>query len=208
MNSRKDTLMTWIQTALMAALCYVTFTFLQIKIPLPCGDAVSIHIGNAVCVLAALLLGGVYGGIAGAVGMGIADVFDPVYLTVAPKTVFLKFFIGLITGYVAHHIARINEHEEPGYWLKWSVIASACGLGFNVIFDPLVGYFYKMYVLGQPQEVSALLAKYSGGVTFINAVISTVLVAAVYQVLRPALGKSGLLTLQGSSGQNRKVSQL
>ena len=56
-------------TALMAALSYVVFTFLQIKIALPGGDATSIHLGNAVCVLGALLLGGVYGGIGGAIGM-------------------------------------------------------------------------------------------------------------------------------------------
>ena len=31
-------------TGLMAALSYVVFTFLQIKIPLPGGDATSIHL--------------------------------------------------------------------------------------------------------------------------------------------------------------------
>lgn len=45
-----------IQTALLATLCFVSFTFLQIKIPLPGGDASSLHIGNAFCVLAALYL--------------------------------------------------------------------------------------------------------------------------------------------------------
>ena len=50
-------------TALMAALSYVIFTFLQIKVTLPGGSATSFHLGNAVVVLAALLLGGVYGGI-------------------------------------------------------------------------------------------------------------------------------------------------
>ena len=35
-------------TALMAALSYVVFTFLQIKIALPGGDATSLHLGNAV----------------------------------------------------------------------------------------------------------------------------------------------------------------
>lgn len=58
-------------TALMAALSYVVFTFLQIKVTLPGGDATSFHLGNAVCVLGALLLGGVYGGIGGAIGMTI-----------------------------------------------------------------------------------------------------------------------------------------
>ena len=134
------------QTALFAALCYVIFTYLQIKIPMPGGDATSIHLGNAFCVLAALLLGGGYGGLAGAVGMGFADILDPVYITGAPKTFVLKFCIGLITGFVAHHIAHINESNDKKYIFKGSVIASVCGLGFNVIFDPLVGYFYKMWI--------------------------------------------------------------
>ncbi len=73
-------------TALMAALSYVVFTFLQIKIALPGGDATSLHLGNAVCVLGALLLGGVYGGLGGAIGMTIGDLLDPVYIIYAPKT--------------------------------------------------------------------------------------------------------------------------
>ena len=35
------------QTALLAALCYVAFAYLKIPIPLPGGDAVALHIGNA-----------------------------------------------------------------------------------------------------------------------------------------------------------------
>lgn len=79
-----------VMTGLMAALSYVVFTFLQIKITLPGGDATSIHLGNAVCVLGALLLGGVYGGIGGAIGMTIGDLLDPVYITYAPKTFLIK----------------------------------------------------------------------------------------------------------------------
>lgn len=85
MDKRRENLLKWTQTALLAALCFVSFTFLQIKIPMPGGDATSLHIGNAFCVLAALLLGGGYGGLAGAVGMTIADLLDPVYLVSAPK---------------------------------------------------------------------------------------------------------------------------
>ena len=77
-------------TGLMAALSYVVFTFLQIKITLPGGDATSIHLGNAVCVLGALLLGGLYGGLGGAIGMTIGDLLDPVYVVYAPKTFILK----------------------------------------------------------------------------------------------------------------------
>ncbi len=196
MERRNTRLIKLAQTALVAALCYVTFTFLQIKIPMPGGDATSIHIGNAVCVLGALLLGGWYGGIAGAIGMAIADIMDPVYITVAPKTFVLKLAIGLIVGLVAHKIAKINQNTDKKYVFKWSVLASVAGLGFNVIADPLVGYFYKQYIMGQPQQMASVLAKWSTATTFVNAVISTILVAVVYNALRPILIRSGIISVQ------------
>ena len=196
MEKRNQTILKLAQTALMAALCFVSFTFLQIKIPMPGGDATSIHIGNAFCVLAALLLVGVYGGLAGAVGMTIADIMDPVYILGAPKTFVLKLCIGLIVGLVAHRAAKINESTDKKYIFRWSVIASVAGLGFNVIADPLVGYFYKQYVLGQPQQMAEVLAKWSTATTFVNAVVSTILVAFLYNVLRPVLLKSGLLDVR------------
>ena len=181
------------QTALLAALCYVSFTFLQIKIPMADGDATSLHIGNAFCVLGALLLGGWYGGLAGAIGMSIADIMDPVYITVAPKTFILKLCIGLVTGLVAHKIAKINKSSDKKYVFKWSLIASIAGLGFNVLADPIVGYFYKQFILGQPQEVAAILAKWSAAATFVNAVVSTILVVLIYNAVRPILLKTGML---------------
>lgn len=188
-----STVMKIAQTALFAALCYVIFTYLQIKIPMPGGDATSIHLGNAFCVLAALLLGGWYGGLAGAVGMGIADVMDPIYITGAPKTFILKLCIGLITGLVAHKIAKINESTDKKYIFKWSLLASVAGLAFNVIADPIVGYFYKQYILGQPQQMAEVLAKWSAAATFVNAILSTIVVVIIYNALRPALAKSGML---------------
>lgn len=188
-----STVMKIAQTALFAALCYVIFTYLQIKIPMPGGDATSIHLGNAFCVLAALLLGGWYGGLAGAIGMGIADVMDPIYITGAPKTFILKLCIGLITGLVAHKIAKINESTDKKYIFKWSLLASVAGLAFNVIADPIAGYFYKQYILGQPQQMAEVLAKWSAAATFVNAILSTIVVVIIYNALRPALAKSGML---------------
>ena len=40
-----------------------------------------------------------------------------------------------------------------------TVLACACGMGFNVVADPLVGYFYKTYLLGVPQDIASALAK-------------------------------------------------
>ena len=196
MKRKNQTVMKLAQTALLAALCFVSFTFLQIKIPMPGGDATSLHIGNAFCVLGALLLGGWYGGLAGAIGMTIADLMDPIYITGAPKTFFLKLCIGLIVGLVAHHIAKINDSTDKKYVFKWSLIASIAGLSFNVIADPIVGYFYKQYILGQPQKMAEVLAKWSAATTFVNAVVSVILVVFIYNAVRPILLRSGLLVSQ------------
>ncbi|WAW15483.1 ECF transporter S component [Peptostreptococcus equinus] len=181
------------QAAILAALCFVTFTFLQIKIPVPGGDATSIHFGNVFLVLAALLLGGMYGGLAGAIGMTLADLMDPVYILVAPKTFILKLIIGLIIGAVAHKKAHINEHIDKKYVFKWSLIASILGMTFNVFADPIVGYFYKIYILGQPADIASILAKLSAGVTFFNAITTIIIAMVIYSVLRPILIKSNLL---------------
>ncbi|MCD8223371.1 MAG: ECF transporter S component [Clostridiales bacterium] len=193
MNDRRnDKVYKLVLTGLMAALCYVAFTYLKIPIPTFGGDYVALHIGNAFCVLAALLLGGVYGGLAGSLGMTIADLIDPVYITSAPKTFVLKLCIGLISGFVAHRIAHITEEHDNAYLFRWTLLASIAGLGFNVIMDPIVGYFYKNYVLGVQSDAAKIMSTWAAGVTFINAVAGTIVVVVVYLAVRPVLKKAGL----------------
>lgn len=187
-----DKLYKIVLTGLMAALCYVCFTFLKIPIPTMGGDFVALHVGNAFCVLAALLLGGVYGGLAGSLGMTVADLMDPAYVTSAPKTFILKFCIGLIVGFIAHRIAHITEDHDGKYIFKWTLIASAVSLGFNVIADPVVGYFYKNLILGIPEPAAKIMTTWAAGVTLLNAVAGTVVVVAVYMALRPILRKTGI----------------
>ena len=187
-----DKLYKIVLTGLMAALCYVCFTFLKIPIPTMGGDFVALHVGNAFCVLAALLLGGVYGGLAGSLGMTVADLMDPAYVTSAPKTFILKFLIGLIAGFIAHRVAKITDDHDAGYIFRWSLIASAVSLGFNVIADPVFGYFYKNYVLGVESSAAKIMSTLAAGVTFINAVAGTVVVVAVYSAIRPILKRTGL----------------
>lgn len=182
---------------LIAALSYVVFTFLQIKIPLPGGDQTSIHLGNAVCVLGALLLGGPLGGLGGAIGMTIGDLFDPKYVMLAPKTFLLKFCIGLITGLVAHRIGHITKTEDTKVIFRYTLLASIAGLLFNVIFDPLIGYFYKMLILGTP--AAQLTLAWNIASTSINAVTSTIAATVLYMVLRPALKKAHLLPKVGDT---------
>lgn len=200
---KNDKTMKIVFTGLFAALSYVVFTFLQIKITLPGGDATSIHLGNAVCVLGALILGGMYGGLGGAIGMTIGDLFDPVYILYAPKTFILKLCIGLITGFVAHRIGKINTLTDKSNILRWTILATVSGLLFNVIFDPLVGYFYKLLILGKP--AAELVLAWNVASTSINAVTSTIVSVVVYMAMRPVLLKSGFVPMPGANSTAGRV---
>ena len=194
---KNEKLLKLVLTGIFAALSYVVFAFLQIKITLPGGDATSIHLGNAVCVLGALLIGGIYGGLGGAIGMTVGDLFDPVYIVYAPKTFILKLCIGLITGVIAHRIGHITTEKDNVKVLKWTIIATVGGLLFNVIFDPRVGYFYKLLILGKP--AAELTLAWNVASTSINAFTSTIVSVIIYMALRPALKKSGLFLTVGGT---------
>lgn len=186
----KERLQKMVMTGMFAALSYVVFTFLQIKITLPGGDATSIHLGNAVCVLGALILGGTWGGIGGAIGMTIGDLMDPVYVVYAPKTFLLKLCIGLVTGFVAHKLGKIEKSHDHAHISRWTVAASVFGMLFNVIFDPLAGYLYKRVILGKAAADVILVWNITS--TTINAVLSVIVASALYLALRPVLHKANL----------------
>lgn len=189
--SRKEKLLRLTQAGLLAALCYIGFAFFKIDIPVGTSST-AFHLGNVFCVLAALLLGGFWGGLAGAVGMTIGDL-TTIYVTSAPKTFILKFCIGLIVGLVAHKLFHITKCTEKGKIVGVTVLASVCGMAFNVVADPLVGYLYKTYLLGVPQDITKALLKIAQLTTTVNAIVAVVCASIFYLALRPALKKAGLL---------------
>lgn len=178
--------------ALMAALCYIGFAFFRIDIPVG-SEKTAFHLGNVFCVLAALLLGGFWGGMSGAVGMTIADLTSG-YVTSAPKTFLLKLCIGLVAGFVAHKLFRITKESSRKVPLAAAVfLSSLAGMAFNVVADPVVGYFYKTYVLGVPQDVAAIWAKMGAVTTLVNAVVAVLVATVFYLALRPALNRTNLM---------------
>ena len=175
---------------LLAALCYIGFAVFKIDIPVG-PEKTAFHFGNVFCVLAALLLGGYWGGLAGAVGMTIGDLTTP-YVTSAPKTFLLKLCIGLIVGLVAHKLLKLSRDHSAKYVTGATIAACVSGMAFNVVADPLVGYFYKTYLLGVPQDIASTLAKMATLTTGVNAIVAVVAATVFYLALRPALRKAGL----------------
>lgn len=173
-------------TALLAALCFIGFQFLRIDIPIGVSRT-AIHFGNTFCILAALILGGVRGGCAGAIGMGIADLLSG-YATSAPKTVIMKLLIGMIAGVIAHRFGHVKEHlDDRKYVMKWSLFASIGAMLFNIIVDPIMSYFYKNFILGVPSEAAKILASWSAVSTFINAITTIVFATMLFVSLSSKL---------------------
>lgn len=125
-------------TGLFAALSFVALFF---KIPIA-GQFV--HVGNAVTLLAALLLGGVYGGLSGSIGMGLFDLIY--YPSSLPTTLVLKFGIGLFTGLIFRYGRRHPERSAH------TGLAVACALFLLGGALSLWGY------LARPDAAAALLA--------------------------------------------------
>lgn len=178
--------------ALFTALCYIGFTYCKIDIPVG-AEKTAFHLGNVFCVLAALLLGGFWGGMAGAVGMTLADLTTS-YVTSAPKTFILKLCIGLLVGFVAHKLFHISKEENRKMPLSVATVLSCCaGMVFNMVADPVLGYFYKTYVLGVPQDAAKIWVKLGAVTTSVNAVVAIIAATIFYLALRPALKKASLL---------------
>ena len=72
------------------------------------------------------------------------------------------------------------------------MLASIAGLGFNVIADPIAGYFYKIYILGVQADAAKIMSTIAGGVTLINAIAGTIVVVVLYNALYPVLVRAGL----------------
>lgn len=164
-------------TALMSTLCYVSFALLKISIPTPAGYT-SFHLGNVFCVLAALIIDGVSGGIAGAIGMGIGDLLDPRYIVTAPKTLILKFFIGYITGSLAHKVFKITEKQEINK--KDVVLSISGGMLFNIIGEPVLSYIYYSLILNNVDKAASYLTVAKWVTTSVNSVLTIIIGTILY----------------------------
>lgn len=178
---------------LMAALCYVGYAIF----PAINANGTKVHIGNAFVVLGALLLGGVYGGLAGAVGLSLADILTG-YGASAPRTFICKLLIGLVVGLIAHKIGKISKSHDKGKIALWSAIAAIGGLAFNCVFEPTLKYFWFTILIPDAEKAAKAidsLVAITTYTTIINAVINSVIAIILYNAIRPALNKADILPM-------------
>lgn len=156
-----------IQAALFAALiCVATFS---IKIPAP-GTGGYLHPGDALVILAGVMLGPGYGAFAAGIGSALADLLGG-YVFYLPVTVLIKGSVGYLSGVICR---QTMKRKRTGY------LAVILGGVADII---LVGggyYLYEVLFYGPAGAWPSLLANLLQGTT--GLVIALVLYPALRKV--------------------------
>lgn len=177
-NLRKLTL-----ASMFAAMAFVCFAYLRIEIPMGGGMTGKIYIGHAFIILSALLLGGKYGALTGAVGLTLADILAG-YMTSAPPTFLSKLLIGLSASFFAHNIMHLNELTEQKKIYTAALIASIGSCLVNVVTEPLIRYAFKVYILGYAPPVAEISSINCAISMAASAIPSVVIAVLLYNVVR------------------------
>ncbi len=114
-----------IQTGLLAALTFVAAWAIHI----PYGNGGVIHLGDSMIFLSAVLFGGKYAAVSGAIGMTIFDIFSGFSIW-APYTFVIKAVMGLIAGGLANAGGSKGE----------SILKNAAGMLLGGIWM-ILGYY-------------------------------------------------------------------
>lgn len=102
-------------TGILSAIVLVSTVFINIKLPI--GQGGLIHLGTGALFTAAILFGPKKGALAGAIGMGLFDIFGG-WLIWAPTTIIARF----LQGYIVGKIAWSNGHR--GNSVKLNILAA------------------------------------------------------------------------------------
>lgn len=156
-----------VYVALFTALVYIFSRFFQIPVVTPFGQT-RFHLGNVFCLLAGILMGPGFGGLAAGLGSALFDLFDPVYFTSAPITFVTKFALAFVAGAIYR---KRNELVDK----KRLVLAAILGQLTYVFLYLLKSYITNKFVMGFTNEavMAELIPK--AGVSLFNALISVII---------------------------------
>lgn len=171
---------------ILAAMVFALTKFISIPIPSPLGKT-ALSVGNAMCVLSALLFGPGIGGLAAGIGNALVDLSDPAWAPEFWITFINKFAMAFIAGVIMHKVHLGSEKLRV-----W--IAGLCGALTYCLLYVVKNIISGVIVKGFTLDVSiaeTLAVKLP--VTLVNAVIAVLCASALYFVLKPALRKAHVL---------------
>lgn len=156
-----------VYVALFTALVYIFSRFFQIPVVTPFGQT-RFHLGNVFCLLAGILMGPGFGGLAAGLGSALFDLFDPVYFTSAPITFVTKFALAFVAGAIYRKRRELVDKKRLA-------LAAILGQLTYVFLYLLKTYITNKFVMGFTNEavMAELIPK--AGVSLFNALISVII---------------------------------
>ncbi len=174
-TQKKFTVRDLAEIGVLAALVFVATYFLKIgPIPTPAGPT-QFKMGNAVCLLGAMVFGKTKGGLAAGIGSAMFDLTQPAFVAGAPFT--FAFFFAM--SYVCGWISKIGGNDGTG--TKQNIIGAVCGACTYLVLH--LGKSFITLLLEGSDASAALVAcgtKFiTSGVNAIFAIVVSVLLAPI-----------------------------
>jgi len=174
-----------VMVGLFAAMIFVSTMFLSIRIPTPVGTTM-LKTANAICLIGALLMGPLKGGLAAGIGSALFDLFNPEYASGAWLTFILFFVMAFICGLISHS-------------------GNSCGRKNSLNFIACLGgalSYTAMYVIKSILTLMIAGSVFSAAFTavipkmitsLINAAFAVTVASLFTPVLRKSLERSGII---------------
>ena len=178
-------------TALLAALT-VAGSAIRITVPLDIAGTSSFHLGNILCAMAGVLLGPVYGGLAGGLGSAIYDILNPLYISECWITFLMKGAYGLVAGLIAWSGKKPWDINIPHCYLK-AMVATVAGAVTYAALYLAKSYFYSgLFLHGLTPEAALINLVGKLPATIFNAVVAIVCAPLLVIAISKALEKAHL----------------
>ncbi|MBQ7086857.1 MAG: ECF transporter S component [Clostridia bacterium] len=184
MNQKKNSIYPLVFVGMMAAIIYVATVYLRIQVPTPTGPT-NLKVANILILLAGMMFGGVYGGLAAGIGSMLFDLTNSEYITSAPFTFIFFFIMAFVCGKIA------NANGKNGLDTKQNIVASICGagsywclyIGKNIIEMVIAGSAFV------PAVIATAPKMITSGINVVTAIVCAVLLAVP---MNKALGRAGV----------------
>ena len=174
---------------LMTAIVFAS-NYIQFMIPTPFGTT-RIHIANGICLLAALLLGGLKGGIAAGLGSFFYDLTFPDYVATSWVTFIMKFMMAFICGLIVYAGSERKAGVLAPLWRRLTgVIVGALSYVTMYVAKQFVEQCLIYGLSFEAVAISTFTIKLP--VSLLNAALAVPIAVLLHGVLRSALQKAKL----------------
>lgn len=177
--NKKFTVRDLAEIGVLAALVFVATYFLKIgPIPTPAGPT-QFKMGNAVCLLGAMVFGKTKGGLAAGIGSAMFDLTQPAFVAGTPFTFAFFFAMAYVCGRISNFSVSV----------KRNVTAALCGSAAYLFLH--LGKSFITLLLEGSDVSAALVACGTKAVTSgINAVFAVVVSVLLAPVCKKALDRA------------------